>query len=62
MCSLLRRSYKKHVHCHVCGISGWRDLEGKKNLPHKMLRYVPIIPRLQRFFYFKGYVSTNEVA
>jgi hypothetical protein len=30
--------------------SRWRDTNGIKKVPHKVLRYFPIIPRLQRFF------------
>jgi hypothetical protein len=28
-------------------------MEGKRKVPHKVLRYFPIIPRLQRFFVSK---------
>ena len=52
-CAPLWGEHAKDVHCRVCGLSRWKDGEGKKKIPHKVLRYFPIIPRLQRFFVTK---------
>ena len=52
-CALFWGDHAKKSHCPVCGLSRWRDMEGKRKVPHKVLRYFPIIPRLQRFFVSK---------
>ena len=49
-CALFWGEHKDNTHCPVCGISRWKDPSGRKKVPHKVLRYFPIIPRLQRFF------------
>ena len=49
-CALFWGDNANKTHCPVCGYSRWKDRAGKKNIPHKVLRYFPIIPRLQRFF------------
>jgi hypothetical protein len=61
-CALFWGDHAKKSHCPVCGLSRWRDMEGKRKVPHKVLRYFPIIPRLQRFFCFKGTVREHKVA
>jgi hypothetical protein len=58
-CMLFRGERANQEFCHVCGTSRWlTDKEGdapilsKKNrkIPAKVLRYFPLIPRLQRLF------------
>ncbi|XP_010233262.1 uncharacterized protein LOC100831630 [Brachypodium distachyon] len=49
-CELFWGEYANHDHCPTCGTSRWKDTHGKKKVPQKVLRYFPIIPRLQRFF------------
>ncbi|GJW56244.1 hypothetical protein Tco_0102975 [Tanacetum coccineum] len=51
-CFLFRGDVNKDVHfCPVCNTSRWKDSNtpGKK-VPKKVLRYFPIIPRLQRLY------------
>ncbi|GKA07537.1 hypothetical protein Tco_0686761 [Tanacetum coccineum] len=51
-CFLFRGDANKDVHfCLVCNTSRWKDnnTPGKK-VPKKVLRYFPIIPRLQRLY------------
>ncbi|GKD88848.1 hypothetical protein Tco_1364355 [Tanacetum coccineum] len=51
-CFLFRGDANKDVHfCLVCNTSIWKDSNtpGKK-VPKKVLRYFPIIPRLQRLY------------
>lgn len=52
-CALFWGNYANNTHCPECGTSRWKDTEGRKKIPHKVLRYFPIIPRLQRFFVSK---------
>ena len=35
------------IECSECHISRYRIDQVTKNVPHKVLRYIPIIPRLQ---------------
>jgi hypothetical protein len=49
-CALFWGDHKDNTHCPVCGFSRWRDPNGIKKVPQKVLRNFPIIPRLQRFF------------
>ncbi|XP_039146815.1 uncharacterized protein LOC120284059 [Dioscorea cayenensis subsp. rotundata] len=40
--------------CPICGTTRWKINDGKgKKIPHKVLRYFPVIPRLQRLFMSK---------
>ena len=63
-CVLFRKQYEKEEVCPKCGVSRWNTggdstsvnddgeesiLEGKK-IPAKILRYFPLMPRLQRLF------------
>nr|GEX40198.1 hypothetical protein [Tanacetum cinerariifolium] len=51
-CFLFRGDVNKDVHfCPMCNTSRWKDnnTPGKK-VPKKVLRYFPIIPRLQRLY------------
>ncbi|WVZ83937.1 hypothetical protein U9M48_031031, partial [Paspalum notatum var. saurae] len=49
-CVLFRKKYEKHDQCLVCGASRWKDTNGSKRIPEKVLRHFPLIPRLKRFF------------
>jgi len=53
-CALFWKDHEEDDHCLVCGFTRWKvNKEGKKKVPHKVLRYFPIIPRLQRLFISK---------
>ncbi|XP_031108598.1 uncharacterized protein LOC116013079 [Ipomoea triloba] len=53
-CVLFWKELEKHEFCPICGTSRWKVKDGKgKNIPHKILRYFPLKPRLQRFFMSK---------
>ena len=40
-----------HEECYVCRESHWVDKNTKgKKVPHKVLRYFPLTPRLQRLY------------
>jgi len=52
-CALFWGQHSNKSHCPECGTSRWKDEVGRKKIPHKVLRYFPIIPRLQRFFVSK---------
>jgi hypothetical protein len=49
-CILYWGDYANSTHCLHCGTSRWRHVDGKKKVPHKILRYFPIIPQLRRLF------------
>nr|GEY22625.1 hypothetical protein [Tanacetum cinerariifolium] len=53
-CFLFRGDSNKDVHfCLVCKMSRWKDNNTpRKKVPKKVLRYFPIIPRLQRLYKF----------
>ncbi|GKA75694.1 hypothetical protein Tco_0782072 [Tanacetum coccineum] len=60
-CFLFRGDANKDVHfCLVCNMSRWKDSNtpGKK-VPQKVLRYFPIIPRLQRLYKYSH--TTKEM-
>ena len=59
-CALFWGNYSNDTHCPECGTSRWKDVEGKKKVPHKVLRYFPIIPRLQRFFASKEHSTDSR--
>jgi hypothetical protein len=48
-CVVFRKKYAKLDNCPFCGLSRWVGAERKK-IPQKVLRYFPLIPRLQRMF------------
>ncbi|WVZ56366.1 LOW QUALITY PROTEIN: hypothetical protein U9M48_006912, partial [Paspalum notatum var. saurae] len=52
-CVLFWKDYAKNEHCPVCKESRWRDPRGKNRVAHKVLRYFPLKPRLQRLFMSK---------
>jgi hypothetical protein len=58
-CVLFRKSYANLSKCPTCGESRWKvandeeasgNASTKKRSPHKILRYFPVIPRLQRLY------------
>ncbi|WMV59292.1 hypothetical protein MTR67_052677 [Solanum verrucosum] len=50
-CVLYWAEHKNRQECPHCGISRWKIDNGKdKKIPHKVLRYFPLKPRLQRLF------------
>ena len=53
-CALFWKDHEEDDHCPICGYTRWKvNKEGRKKVPHKVLRYFPIIPRLQRLFISK---------
>jgi plasmid rolling circle replication initiator protein Rep len=42
--------YASELNCPQCQINRYRIDQLTKKVPHKVLRYIPIIPRLQRLF------------
>ncbi|XP_071687964.1 uncharacterized protein [Rutidosis leptorrhynchoides] len=50
-CCLFWKEHANDENCHVCGESRWKDKNttGKK-VPHKVMRYFPLTPRLQRLY------------
>jgi hypothetical protein len=53
-CALFWKDNEDDDHCPVCGFTRWKvNKEGRKKVPHKVLRYFPIIPRLQKLFMSK---------
>jgi hypothetical protein len=49
-CALFWKDHKNDGHCPVCGESRWEvNKEGRKKVPHMVLRYFSIILRLQMF-------------
>ncbi|XP_039851410.1 uncharacterized protein LOC120709835 [Panicum virgatum] len=57
-CALFWKDHEGDDHCPVCGFTRWKvNKEGRKKVPHKVLRYFPIIPRLQRFFMSKQWAQ-----
>ena len=60
-CILYREEYENVQQCPVCGLSRWKSNQNHDNnhaptnkkckkVPHKVLRYFPIAPRLQRLY------------
>jgi hypothetical protein len=53
-CVLFRDSkttkYAKLNACPVCKESRWKDETGTKQIPHKVLRHFPLLPRLKRIY------------
>ena len=52
-CVLFRKDLAMHDNCPKCNASRWKDADGKKSIPEKVLRHFPLIPRLQRMFFSK---------
>jgi hypothetical protein len=53
-CVLFRDSktskYAKLNVCQVCKESRWKDETGSKQVPRKVLRHLPLLPRLKRIY------------
>jgi hypothetical protein len=49
-CVLFRKELAKIDKCPVCGASRWKDEDTRKQIPNKVLRHFPVVPRLQRMF------------
>lgn len=50
-CTLFYKEHAELNNCPECGESRWRIDDGKgKKIPHKILRYFPLTPRLQRLY------------
>ena len=59
-CMLYWKENSNRDECQVCGILGWKSSKGSvrgNKVPHKVLRYFPITPRLKRFFLSKKTAS-----
>nr|XP_051202323.1 uncharacterized protein LOC127315924 [Lolium perenne] len=52
-CVLFRKDYAKENNCPRCKASRWKDADGRRKIPEKVLRHFPLIPRLQRMFLSK---------
>ncbi|WVZ64567.1 hypothetical protein U9M48_014065 [Paspalum notatum var. saurae] len=52
-CVLFWKKYAKLDRCPVCEESRWKDPNGNKRVPRKVLRYFPLKPRLRRLFMSK---------
>nr|XP_051215266.1 uncharacterized protein LOC127332988 [Lolium perenne] len=52
-CVLFRKDYAKENNCPKCKASRWKDVDGRRKIPEKVLRHFPLIPRLQRMFLSK---------
>ena len=52
-CVLFRKEHAKLNNCPKCNASRWRDGDGRRKIPEKVLRHFPLIPRLQRMFISK---------
>ncbi|KAH7845823.1 hypothetical protein Vadar_006468 [Vaccinium darrowii] len=50
-CALFWKEYENREECPICGTSRWKSISktGKK-IPHKVRRYLPLKPRLQRLY------------
>ena len=50
-CELFWKEFEQCEQCRTCGTSRWKIDDGKgKKIPHKILHYFPLKPRLQRLF------------
>ena len=47
---LYHKKYEFAIECPDCHSSRYRSDQITKKVPHKVLRYIPIIPRLQWLF------------
>lgn len=59
-CVLFRKEYANNDECPVCGESRWKDAEGRKQIPVKVLRHFRLIPRLKRMFASKNTVEEAQ--
>jgi len=51
-CMLYYKDYKDKDKCDICSTSRYKD--GSNKVPRKVLRYLPIIDRLQRLYAHEG--------
>ena len=58
-CVLYQKQYGEYDNCPKCNVSRWKDADGKKSIPQKVLRHFPLKKRLQRMFISKE--SSEEV-
>ncbi|XP_071727324.1 uncharacterized protein [Rutidosis leptorrhynchoides] len=59
-CCLFWKENSKMDHCPVCKTSRWKNENTKgKKVAHKVLRYFPLTPRLQRLY--KSSVTTKDM-
>ncbi|KAG8383121.1 hypothetical protein BUALT_Bualt05G0151800 [Buddleja alternifolia] len=49
-CAIFWKEYENFEECPVCGTSRWKVNNKGKKIPHKVLRYFSLKPRLQRLF------------
>jgi len=49
-CVLFRKELAKKDACPICGASRWKDAYNRRQIPEKVLRHFPLIPRLKRMF------------
>src|ERR1041385_4535559 len=61
-CNLFWGDHANSTHSPKCGHSMWRYQDQNRKVPQKILRYFPIIPRFQRFFFFHRNVRAHPVA
>ena len=47
-CVLFRKAYKHYDKCPICDASRYKDADGRKRIPEKVLRHFPLIRRLRR--------------
>lgn len=56
-CMLFWKDNEKVDNCSICGCSRWKTVDGaststSSKIPTKVLRYFPLMPRLQRLFMY----------
>ena len=53
-CALFSKEHADKNVCPICSTSRWVDDNSKgKMVPHKILRYFPLIPRLKRLYGYR---------
>jgi formate dehydrogenase maturation protein FdhE len=50
---VFEKDYEKLEVCPICGESRWKDADGNRRVPHKVLRHFALILRLKRMFAMK---------
>ena len=59
-CVLFRKDYAELDACPKYKESRWKDAGGNKQVPHKVFRHFPIIPRLKRIFATKATAESTQ--
>ena len=62
-CILYRDAYGDKETCPKCGCDRYQESKNKRKahgVPHKLLRHMPIIPRIQRLFRVKQLVDLKR--